>query len=188
VENSAPPSEERPQIFFLLNCADRGVKNRFFIGPKAKCCLGNILVIALDMIWTIVVSAVAVIVTVGVLMGGATVAFTYIRSNAPVSESPQDALQLRVAELEVKVQALPSLWEEERKRAKRAQGAAESARRSAEEKLEEVEEIIAEHGHVPAGDGDGSEQRELLPLRRNMGVSAQAGIEDRVAAVAHLLT
>jgi len=140
------------------------------------------------MISTIVVSAIAAVLSIGLLMGGAAVAFTYIRNNMPVQTGPPEALQLRVAELELKIEGMPSLWEEERKRAKRAHQAAESARRSAEEKLGEVEELIAEHGGVPDEHEVGGEDQRLLPLRTNMGTPATPGIEDRVAAVAHLLS
>jgi len=66
--------------------------------------------------------------------------------------------------------------------------AAETARRSTEEKLEEIQDLISENGDVPGVDADGSEPPRVLPMRTNMGVPITPGIEDRVAAVAHLLT
>jgi len=140
------------------------------------------------MIWTIVVSAFAGVISIGLLMGGAVVGLTYIRNNAPVQTSPAVGLEVRVSELEVKIQSLPSLWEEERKRAKRSQQAAEAARKSANEKLEEIEEILEQNGDVSGEHEARGEQGELLPLRANMGVLATPGIEERVAAVAHLLS
>jgi len=139
------------------------------------------------MIGTIVVGAIAAVVSIGLLMGGAAVAFTYIRNSAPVQSGPPEALQLRVAELELKIEGMPSLWEEERKRAKRAHQAAESARRLADEKLEEIEEIIAENGSVPVEHEERGEEQRVLPLRKNMGVAPQEGIEERFHAIEHLL-
>jgi len=112
----------------------------------------------------------------------------YMRRIIGAESSPQGALEVRVSELEVKIQSLPSLWEEERKRAKRSQQAAETARRSADEKLEEVQELIEEHGDLPAVNENGSDGQRVQPLRTNMGISPTPGIEERVAAVAHLLS
>jgi len=140
------------------------------------------------MISTIVVSAIAAVVSIGLLIGGTAVAFTYIRANAPVQTSPPVGLEVRVSELEVKIQSLPSLWEEERKRAKRSQQAAEAARRSTDEKLEEIEALISEGADVSGEHEEGVHILDVQPVRKNMGVPATPGVEDRLAAVAHLLT
>jgi len=94
---------------------------------------------------------------------------------------------IRISELEVLTAGMPSLWEDERKRAKRDADSARKARQFAEEKLEQVEELIAENTELPLGDGEGGGAREMHPVSTGLAPDHEPGIEDRVAAVAHLL-
>jgi hypothetical protein len=139
------------------------------------------------MIPTIIAVAVSAVASICLLMGASVAAFSYLRRNPPLERSSNSGLELRIAELEIQIKGLPSLWEEERLRAKRSQQAAEAARKSAEEKLEQVAGIIDEEPDVLNLDDRRSEQSELSQMRQNMGVTPQAGIEDRLAEVAHLL-
>jgi len=146
------------------------------------------------MISTIVVSAIAVVVSLGLLGGGAAALFVYLKRNLsdgkPAGQAPEAVMAgygMRLAELEITVKGLPSLWEEERKRADRAADSARKARASAEEKLAEVEEIIEANEGVPGLDEPAELELQLQPMRANMGVPAEAGLQERVAAVAHLM-
>lgn len=139
------------------------------------------------MIGTVVGIAVVAVLSIALLVGGAAALYVYIRRNLAVERNPREALELRVAELELQIKALPSLWEEERKRAKRAQGAANAARRDVEEKLEQIEAFNAETGDLRPPDEAGFPEDGVLPVRTNMGTAPVEGLQDRAAAVAHLM-
>jgi len=146
------------------------------------------------MISTVVGIAVVVLLSFSVLMGGGATLFMYLRRQIVSERGPQSTVQDRLsaiegayAALELQVRGLPSLWEDERKRAKRSHDAANTARRSAEEKLEEIEELIESANGILPTDGEGIPDQGVLPLRSNMGVPATPGLKERAAAVEHLL-
>ena len=139
------------------------------------------------MLTTIIAVAVSAVVGICSLIGAFVWAFTYLRRNPPLESSSQSGQELRIAELELQIKGLPSLWEEERLRAKRSQQAAEAARKSAEEKLEQVAGLIEEGTDVLSLDERRSEEGRVPTVRQNMGVAPTPGIEDRLAEVAHLL-
>lgn len=93
------------------------------------------------------------------LLGGAVAAGAIIERR---QRPPVVPLEARVASLEVKVEGLPSLWQEERERAQRALGAARAARRSFEGRSQpgdEPDDVLASNG----GPGDGSGVPALRP-------------------------
>ena len=97
-------------------------------------------------------------------------------------------MEVRIAKLEMEIKALPSLWEEERKRAERSADSARKARASAQAKLEQVEEILEGDGdeEIPFGDAAGGEIRELQPVLPGLGGNATEGIHERAEALKHL--
>jgi len=148
----------------------------------------------LTMISTILVIGGVAVVSASLLGGGAAALYVYIRKNlAPRStegRAPEPLLVehgMRISELEITVKGLPSLWEEERKRAKRAADAARKARESADQKLDEIEALIEESADIPGINAAGGPEPEMQRVRPNMGVPADPGLQDRAAAVAHLL-
>ncbi len=137
--------------------------------------------------WQIVAYAGAFTGSVLALMAGVAVLLTYLRSNSTPASDHQAALGERVAEMEVLVRGLPSLWEEERNRAKKHADAAKQAQRDAQKKLDEVAEIIEAVEQVPGLDAPGGGEVEMQRVLPRLGGPAQPGQENRVAAIAHLM-
>lgn len=133
------------------------------------------------------VSIGAIVLLLGLFGGSAVALFAYLPKILTLRNDPGDALEIRVAELELKVLALPSLWEEERKRALRAQDAGRKSRKDAEDKLEEVQELIEANLAVPGVDEALGDQHELHPVPTRLGDAPAADKRERVAAIAHLL-
>lgn len=136
---------------------------------------------------TVVVSVASITFALLLLGAGVVGAFVFLRREAQPPSSHQEGLGVRVAELEVIVRGLPSLWEEERARAKKQADAAKSANREAARKLEEVEELISSGAEISGGDAEGGPQLEMHPLSTRLGDPPAPDREQRVEAVAHLL-
>ena len=136
---------------------------------------------------TVVVSVASI--TLALLVLGASVvgAFVYLRQTTVPASTGQAGLEERVAGLEVTVRGLPSLWEEERQRAKKHADAAKTANRDAARKLEEVAEIVEAVEQIPGLDEAGGGQIEMQRVLPRLAGTAQPGQEDRVAAIAHLM-
>ena len=126
---------------------------------------------------------------------GAAGLLVYLRRSLPAPTSPGDHLETlyaRLASIEVKVEGLPSLWKEERERSKRAQETARKYRSDAEDRLEEVQDLIAEHGaesgeRLRDPDATGGEEGGVYPVRPSLGDPPASDLDARVEAVAHLL-
>lgn len=139
------------------------------------------------MISTVVGVAVVVVLGVSLLSAGAATLFLYLRKTIIAESTPRGALEDRVTTLELQVAGLPSLWEDERKRAKRYNDAAKQARKAADEKLEEIEEIVASNGELPGEHAPAGAQLEMQPVRTNMGVAPASDLAERAAAVEWLV-
>jgi len=139
------------------------------------------------MVTTILVSIGAVTFSLLVLGGGAAALFTYLRQNIPEKATGFEHAEARIAALEVKIEGFPSLWEEERKRAKRSQDSARKSHEAAASKLEEVQELIDENANVPTLDGVRGEEGEVHYMPPRLGDAPAPDVADRVAAIAHLL-
>jgi len=121
-------------------------------------------------------------------LGAGTVgALSYLRASERPSNDPQTTLGVRVAELEVIVRGLPSLWEEERERAKKHSNSAKAANRDAERKLEEVAELVASGVEAFGGDEAGSDPVGMQPVSTRLGDPTAPDRRQRVEAVAHLM-
>jgi len=143
---------------------------------------------------TILVAVGAIVAGLLILAAAAGALFVYIRreiGSGKTAGSPMEEVVnghgMRIAQLEVTVKGLPSLWDEEVKRAKRSMDSARKARDSAEEKLDAVEELIAENMDVRENDGGGGREPSMQPVPSGLAPSHEADLEGRVAAVAHLL-
>ena len=136
---------------------------------------------------TVVVSVASITLALLLLGAGVVGAFVFLRREAQPPSSHQEGLGVRVAELEVVVRGLPSLWEEERQRAKKQSDSAKSANREAARKLEEVEELIEAGLGIPGGDAAGGDQLEMQPVHTRLGDPTAPDRRQRVEAVAHLL-
>ncbi len=139
------------------------------------------------MLLTIVAVALAVVFTLGSLGLGTAALLQVIRRTEREISAPGEAVEVRIAALEVVVQGLPSLWEEERKRAKRAQDSARKDREHAEDLRAEVSEAIEGAEELRGVDEDGGQIEGVHPMRKNMGVPSRPGLQERAAAVAHML-
>jgi len=139
------------------------------------------------MISTVVGVTSIVVLGIAMLSAGAAMLFLYMRRTILRETSPRLDLEVRMTTLELQVAGLPSLWEAEKKTAKRASDSGKKARKDAQRKLEEVEELIESGADLREDNGERGEQPSLFPVRRNMGVAPQEGIEDRFAAIEHLL-
>ncbi len=139
------------------------------------------------MISTVVVSGVAVAILLALMLGGAAALFTYISRTNALTNAPGKAMESRLASLEITVKGLPSLWEEERKRADRAADSARKARTAAEKILAEVGEVEDPGQGVPEFDGAGGEQLEMSYVRPGLASPIDPDFQNRVASVAHLL-
>jgi len=139
---------------------------------------------------TVVVSVAVITLALLVLGAGVVAAFAYLRSQMPeknVDGTVAEGFGARLAAVEIQVQGLPSLWEDERNRAKRDADSARKARKVAEDKLEEVEELI-EAGLEPGGENaTRSDQVEMQPMSTRLGDPPASDRRERVEAVAHLL-
>jgi len=136
---------------------------------------------------TVVVSVAAIVVALLLLGAAAVAAFVYLRREFTPAVADQGPLELRVMQLELAVRELPSIWEDERKRAKRSADAARAARKSAEEKLEEVEELIEANEQLPLLDGTGSQADGVYDVPGGLAPAPDPGVAERVANVAHLM-
>lgn len=139
------------------------------------------------MVVTIVAVSLAVVFTLGSLGLGTAAVLSVVRRTQHEVQAPSEALEVRIAALEVTVMGLPSLWEEERKRAKRAQDSARKDREHSETIREEIAEAIEGADELRDVDEEGSDIERVLGMRPNMGVPAVAGLHERAAAVAHLM-
>ncbi len=139
------------------------------------------------MLSTVVISVASITVALLLLGAGVVGAFVFLRREAQPPSSHETGLGERVAELEVLVRGLPSLWEEERQRAKKQADSAKAASRDAARKLEEVQEIIEANAEIPLGHAAGSDQFEMQPMPTRLGDPPQPDRAERVSAVAHLL-
>lgn len=122
-----------------------------------------------------------------VLGAALAVAVKYLKAGPVAPSSHQEGLGERVAELEVAVRGLPSLWEEERNRAKKHADSAKQANREAARKLEEVAQLVEAELALPGGNAPGGDQLEMQPLSTRLGDPTSPDRAERVAAVAHLL-
>jgi len=139
------------------------------------------------MISTVVVTIGAVTLAILLLGASGAALLVYLRRELGSENSLGGLVEqygIRISQLEVSVEGLPSLWEEERRRAKRDADSARKAREHAEAKLEEVQELIKENAGLPEPDGG---DLELPEMRSRLGLPRQENHQDRVAAVAHLL-
>jgi len=136
---------------------------------------------------TVVLSVASITLALLVLGAGVVGAFSFLRREALPPSAHQEGLGERVAELEVVVRGLPSLWEEERQRAKKQADSAKTANRDAARKLEEVEELIEANLALPGVDEAGGDQLELRPMSTRLGDPPTSDRRQRVEAVAHLL-
>jgi len=139
---------------------------------------------------TVVVAISAVTLALMMLGASAAALLVYLRREFQ-SERPAGNLMeehgVRIAQLEVMVEGFPSLWEEERKRAKRDADSARKSRSVAEEKLAEVEELIQAGSEFPGGDAAVVDQLEMQPLHPRLGDPPASDRRERLEAVAHLL-
>jgi len=129
--------------------------------------------------------------TVLVLSGIGAVLFVVLRRFERVEEAPRSdktpylqEIAVRLADLEVTVKGLPSLWEEERERAKQHADRAQTAYRSAEKILAAVDaEEEGEEGDedLSGFDDDGGPSEGVLPLRDGVG-SGEPTSEDALRA------
>jgi len=101
------------------------------------------------------------------------------------AKGPQEAylevLSGRVASLEVGVAALPSLWEEERERAKKHADRAMQAERDLEKRIERIAEQLDEGEDVLGADVEGGEGSGVLPLLAPVGEHTDDDFETRAA-------
>jgi len=141
------------------------------------------------MISTVVVSILAVTVALMVLAGSSAALFMYLRREIGAGNPTGEALETRVATLELQILNFPSLWEEERKRAGRSADSARKRDEAATEKLDSIQELIDAASNISNGDGTSVEEEQMQRVRNDVALPAEApsGIEDRLAAVAHLL-
>jgi len=95
---------------------------------------------------TIALVSGAVILTFAMFLVGVAALFTYLRGQQEPRNGNGVALETRVASLEVKIEGLPSLWEEERRRVERSADAARKARDAADRKLAAIAESEEEGG------------------------------------------
>lgn len=139
------------------------------------------------MISTVIAGSIAAVFALGVLGLGAAALFWGIRHTMAVQNAPAASLEGRLAAVELKVDGLPSLWEEERKRAKRSQDSARKAREDADSKLAAIAEYEQSAGDVRGGDEGGGEEVEMHHVLPRLGPPTEPGVDERVAAIAHLL-
>ena len=139
------------------------------------------------MMSTIIVGSIAAVVGMSLLLLAAAALFWGIRHTMSVENAPVIAMEGQLAALELTVAGLPSLWEEERKRAKRAQDSARKSREDADAKLEAVLELQESAGELREGNEEGSGELGMQPLLPRLGSPPDPGIHERAAAVAHLV-
>lgn len=117
---------------------------------------------------------------------------TYFRASSRMPE-PAETLQLRVAELEMRVAALPSLWDTERmqaeaalKQARSEHAKARAARSAAERARGESDELDADED-VHGGDGGSGAAQGVLPMHRRVEGSpgAEPDHMDRARALGY---
>lgn len=140
------------------------------------------------MISTVVGIAVVVVLSLATLAGGAATLFVYLRRIIIESTTPKAGYEERLATLEMQIKEFPSLWEGERKRAKRLNDSAKAARKSAENKLEQVEEILEASSGLRGVDASAEQEPEMQPMLPGVGLplapNQRAAAVDRIA---HLL-
>lgn len=132
---------------------------------------------------TIALVSGAVILTFAMFLVGVAALFTYLRGQQEPRNGNGVALETRVASLEVKIEGLPSLWEEERRRVERSADAARKARDAADRKLAAIAESEEEGGVVPAGDENGSEPSGLRDVQPGLGGATSSDLMDRARAI-----
>jgi hypothetical protein len=137
---------------------------------------------------SLVVGLSSVILVIAVSVSGVAGLSAYLWRIFIEQNAPGEAMEVRIAKLEMEIKALPSLWEEERKRAERSADSARKARASAQSKLDQLEEIIEgeEDEEIPFDDAAGSRNRELQPVLPGLGGNATEGIHERAEALKHL--
>lgn len=99
-----------------------------------------------------------------------------------VQEEPEAASWgARVAALEVKVDSLPGLWEEERRRAEAARDRERYYATKSRRRRPEADEDAEEPEGVPGGDAAPGGEQGVLPLLPNMGGGPGRSEPDHVA-------
>jgi len=136
---------------------------------------------------TVVVSIGAIVLLLCLLGGSAVALLTYASKFFAPRNDVNDSMEVRMAALELRMDSLPPLWKEERDRAKRSADAARKARTDAENKLEEVQELIEANLAVPDVDEAHGDQREMFPVPTRLGDPTPSDRRARVQAVAHLM-
>jgi len=139
------------------------------------------------MILTILGSIAGAVVGLLALAAGMVGILTYVRREFPRENTDRLHHEERITSLELKVEGLPSLWEAEKKTAKRAADAAKKARKDASEKLEEIEEIVASNGELPGEYAAAGAEAEMHPVRTNMGMAPASDLAERAAGVEWLM-
>jgi len=139
------------------------------------------------MLLTIGAVALAIVFTLGSLGLGTVALLRVIASTNRESTAPTEAVEVRLAALEVTVQGLPSLWEEERKRAKRAQDSARKDREHSEQIRAELAEEVERVDEFSVPDGEGIEPERVQPMLRRLGGAPSEGLHERAQSVAHLM-
>ena len=137
---------------------------------------------------SLVIGLSSVILVIAVSCSGVAGLSLYLYGIFAEKNAPGEAMEVRVAQLEMRVEGLPSLWEEERKRAERSADSARKARASAQAKLDEVEEIIegATDEDVSFNDVRGSEEGPMQPVLPGLGGSTTEDINAKAEALKHL--
>lgn len=139
---------------------------------------------------TVVVSIGAVTLALLVLGAGAAALFTYLRrefKSERASQVDHKHYESRIVALELQVQGLPSLWEDERRRAKQNNDSAKAARRAAEAKLDEVEDLLESREQLSFVDAEGGGAGEVQHVPSGLAPPADPSLAEKVAAVAHLM-
>lgn len=136
---------------------------------------------------TVIAGSIAAVVALGFLMVAAAALFWAIRQTLAVENAPVVAVEGRLAALEVLVAGLPSLWEEERRRAKKAQDSARKSHEAANAKLQTILELEESGGELREVDEDGSGGLEMQPVLPRLGSPPDPGLHERAQAVAHLM-
>jgi len=136
---------------------------------------------------TVVVSIGAIVLLLALFGGSAVALFAYLPKVLSPRNDVSESVEVRIAELELKIAALPSIWEDERLRAKRSADSARKARKDAEDKLDQVQELIEANVAIPGVDETLGGEEQLRFMYPRLGDPPAADRRERVAAVAHLL-
>lgn len=139
------------------------------------------------MMSTIIAGSIAAVVVLSLLGLMAAALFWGIRQTMSVENAPVASMEGRMAAMELTIAGLPSLWEEERKRAKRAQDSARKSREDADAKLLAIAEYEESGSELRPEYEEGGGEPEMHPVFPRLGATADPGLQARANAVAHLL-